>query len=159
MFLRLLMSFGRNLALDWGGYALILLVIVVVKHIIIGQILVDILLVPAITILVVKALLLDVYIGSGLLAHHKVIALYLNPNLKCLSKEIEPPLLVLDAGLELWTCTIHRYVTHIINVYFQLKLIFFDLKVSKFPPCKGNSKNDSISFLDVVFPTLCKFFM
>ena len=93
MFLRLLMSFGRNLALDWGGYALILLVIVVVKHIIIGQILVDILLVPAITILVIKALLLDVYIGSGLLAHHKVIALYLNPNLKCLSKEIDLPII------------------------------------------------------------------
>ena len=80
-------------ALDWGGDALILLVIVIVKRIIIGQIHVDILLVLAITILVVKALLIDVYIGTGLLAHHKVIALYLNPNLKCLSKEIDLPII------------------------------------------------------------------
>ena len=87
------MSFERNLTLDWGRDALILLVIVVVKRIIIGQIHVDILLVLAITILVVKALLIDVYIGTGLLAHHKVIALYLNPNLKCLSKEIDLPII------------------------------------------------------------------
>ena len=68
------MSFERNLTLDWGRDALILLVIVVVKRIIIGQIYVDILIVLAITLLVVKALLVDVYISTDLLAHHKVIA-------------------------------------------------------------------------------------
>ena len=90
------MSFGRNLALDWGGDALILLVIVVVKRIIIGQIHVDILLVLAITILVVKALLVNVYIGTALVSSlitRLYVALYLNPNLKCLSKDIDLPII------------------------------------------------------------------
>ena len=69
------MSFGCDLTLDGGGDALILLVIVVVKRIIVGRIHVDILLVLAITILVVKAILDDVDIDTGLALRNITIPL------------------------------------------------------------------------------------
>ena len=91
------MSFGCDLTLDGCGDALILPVIVVVKRIIVGRIHVDILLVLAITILVVKAILDDVDINTGLALRnitilemseeiedefYKVRAIHLNPILK-----------------------------------------------------------------------------
>ena len=44
-------------------------------------------------------------------------------------------------------------VTHNINVYFQLIKPWINHKVNKSPPCKGSTKNDSVSFLDMVFAT------